>query len=481
MTAREDLIQTIATLAPPGSGPVDPQTHLRLRAAVRDLIALSRADGLVIEDPRTIALTRKVTLDEGDLARAFENRRILITGAAGCVAGALIPRLLALRPAGITGLDTQPIPDCGVERLTVDIRDKAALWEAFARVRPQIVFHLAAVREPPKAERCVQDAITTNALGVAQVIQVCEEYGVETAVYSSTGKCFAYNSDHVYTCTKKLAEALWSLAAARNSSTRFAFTRFTHLLENGLVFEDIERGLARGLVEIHGPQRHFNLQNLDQATGLLLHAAMYARPGEPEGWIAADLGWPVNVLEFALWRIHAAQADSALRFLGVPPGYDERFFRGQFDWSGERDVHPLVNALESPSLRQGQNGTVLTFRPLPIDEREMTGLLEELERGLYAPGATPASMKADLIAAVDRLAAATFLAAAPDRLQRVLAWGVEPARYDPDQVRPFERVISLICQALIARGQRPSEAAIADLTLAGLNGPLELHARVNAL
>jgi hypothetical protein len=272
----------------------------------------------------------------------------------------------------------------------------------------------------------VRAAVDTNVFGTAHVIAACRRHGVAKAVYSSTGKCFAYLTDHVYTASKKLAEAQWAAAARQGGPTLFAMTRFTHVLENGIVARDIADGIEHGLIGLHGADRYFNVQNLRQATHLLVNALALAGEQAPNSfWSAVDLGWPVNTLELALFEIARSGRDVGVHFLGVPKGYDESFFRGQFDWSDEYEYHPLVNALEAHSMFSDSTGTMIGAGISTCPDNVLSQVLGKLRQTLDAAG-HDTLVKPALLQAVGEITAAIFSQVDCRRLLDILWWGAAP-------------------------------------------------------
>ena len=454
-TASDDLVRQIASLAPPGA-PITPAITEQLEVATQALIALAMADGKLEQSPMMLAMERTVDLHHEAAERQLKGRRVLITGGAGCVGSHLIPLLQALGAGEIVIVDiAAPSGEAADGRpaaCCADIRDAAALDAAFARFKPHIVFHLASIREPGRAEAVVREAIETNVFGTRNVISACVKHGVHTAIYSSTGKCFAYVSDHVYTGSKKLAEAQWAAAARRSDSTQFRCTRFTHVMENGVVTQDIVEGIARGLVGLHGPDRFFNIQNVRQAGHLLVNALALADQTPADGfWAAVDLGWPVNTLELALYMIQRSGKPAALYFLGVPKGYDEMFFRGQFCWDRDTPYHPLVNALETHGGFEDSSGTMVGARVLPFSEDALIVELETLKQALDNNTLDVVAVKEALVQAVAGLARAIFAATPLPRLIDVLWCGAAPDWAGPSasQARRFNLVIRLLTDAVL--------------------------------
>ena len=462
----DDLIHQIAALAPPGT-PITPAIAEQLQAATQALMALARAEGKLEQSPMTLAMERTVDLHREAAEKRLRGQRMLVTGGAGCVGSYLIPLLFELGAVEIAIADIavktssigMGVADAGsptgqLATYQVDIRDAEALDAVFAQVRPHIVFHLASIREPGRAEAVVREAIETNVFGTGNVISACLRHGVEDAIYSSTGKCFAYVSDHVYTGSKKLAEAQWAVAGRRSSSTRFRCTRFTHVMENGVVTHDILEGIANGLVGLHGPDRYFNIQNVRQARHLLVNALALAEQTPADGfWAAVDLGWPVNTLELALYLIQRSGKPVALHFLGVPKGYDEVFFRGQFCWSGETVYHPLINALETSGGFTDRSGTMVGARIQPFSEDALAVELDMLKKALGDHTLDVVAVKEALVQAVCGLARSIFAAAALPRLIDVLWWGAAPAWAGTStcEARRFETVIHLLTDTVVAK------------------------------
>ena len=461
----DDLVRQIIALAPTGV-PITPAIAEQLQAATQALLALANVDGKLEHSPMKLAMERTVDLHRESAEKRLTGQRVLVTGGAGCVGSHLIPLLFELGAMEITiadiavendsiamegnsiGSPTRQLINC-----QVDIRDAALLDAVFAQTKPHVVFHLASIREPGRAEAVIREAIETNVFGTRNVIDACLRHGVEDAIYSSTGKCFAYVSDHVYTGSKKLAEAQWAAVARRSNSTRFRCTRFTHVMENGVVTQNIVDGIASGLVGLHGPDRYFNIQNLRQAGHLLVNALALAEQTPVDGfWAAVDLGWPVNTLELALYLIQQSGKPVALHFLGVPKGYDEVFFRGQFCWSGETAYHPLVNALEAPSGFGDRSGTMIGARVQPFSEEALAVELETLKIALDDQTLDVVEVKAALNQAVGGLARSIFDATDLPRLIDVLWWGAAPAWIGTStrEAKRFEVVIQLLIDTVLA-------------------------------
>lgn len=110
--------------------------------------------------------------------------RILITGTAGFIGGALAP-YLAGRGHAVLGLDATPHALAGVETETCDIRSREGVFDVFRRFRPERVVHLAA-RTDLRETRDL-GGYAANIEGVRNVVAAIEATGaIERAIVASS-------------------------------------------------------------------------------------------------------------------------------------------------------------------------------------------------------------------------------------------------------------------------------------------------------
>lgn len=460
---RDTVIQQILNVFPPNFGtPTDPATIASLATLTKTLIDAFKQEGKLLEDPRALSHKRSVTLHTEAIHARIHHKAVLITGSAGLVGTHLLKKILPFQPSKIIAVDLaydqdsvqlDAIEGIPLVRYGVNVWDRARLEQVFFAERPEIVFHLAAVRIPAQAEQVVRETIATNVFGTRNVLELCSRYGVENAVFASTGKCFNYVSSHVYTATKKLSEWQW-MVAGRQTTTSHSMTRFTHIIDNSAVGQDIEAGIAAGVLGLHSPNRHINIQNVKQATHLLLNALAQAdKRQEDLFWVASDIGWPTSILEMALYEIDQSGKEVALYFLGVPHGYDEHYFYGLYDWTGERDVHALINALEAPSSFPDSTGSMLGATVLPFDELLLQQLLEALEGCVSNTQITPDQLKVKLAGVVDKITASMFERIPAETLLRVLHTGINQQVLTTNgyTASEFENIITILVQSIYTR------------------------------
>src|SRR5215813_13520052 len=109
-----------------------------------------------------------------------------------------------------------------------DVRDRERLYRAFAEV--DIVIHAAALKQVPACEYNPLEAIKTNVLGAANVIDAAIDCNVKKVIALSTDK--AANPVNLYGATKLCSDKLF--VAANNYSgahgTRFSAVRYGNVV-----------------------------------------------------------------------------------------------------------------------------------------------------------------------------------------------------------------------------------------------------------
>ncbi len=112
--------------------------------------------------------------------------RILVTGAGGQIGGDLVDTLAARGHHVIaTDVAVQPerVPATAWHHL--DVTDASAVLALFRQVRPERVFHLAAILSA-RGEEIPQTTFRVNELGTYNVLEACRESGVGQLLFTSS-------------------------------------------------------------------------------------------------------------------------------------------------------------------------------------------------------------------------------------------------------------------------------------------------------
>jgi len=342
-------IERMRTAVPPGQPQLSEEARQVLAEATRCLLASHTDPGA--ELGRFLDIQhRQLCLPADELVPWLGGARILVTGGTGCIGSTLTGLLAGLGPAQLVSLSrgqTTAWPrQPGVDYRHGDIRDRRALDQLLADLRPDVVFHLAAQRDPGLAETEVHRTVTTNVLGTRNVLAASVQAGVPQVVCASTGKALRPYSPDVYTASKRAAEWLAAATAGRHG-LRVAAARFTHVVDNSLIYLRLLGWARRGVIRLHAPEISFYAQSALESAQLLLVAGLASRAGRFRVHAITDLGWPISLLDLALDVLARAGSDTPIYFSGYASGYEEIPFPGLYDPATAGQVSPLINALEA--------------------------------------------------------------------------------------------------------------------------------------
>jgi len=277
----------------------------------------------------------QTAVDRASIAQFVTGKRILVTGAGGTIGGELCRQIAALDPALIALLDhseyalyeidmeiARRFPDVERRAILRDIRNRARLDRALAQVRPDIVFHAAALKHVPLSEENVNEAVLTNVGGTMNVADACREARVQTMVLISTDK--AVNPTSVMGATKRLAELYVQALGTADGGTRFAAVRFGNVLGSaGSVVPLFHKQLAEGgpITVTHPDMTRF-MMTVREAVELVLQAS--ALGGAGGELFVLDMGEPIRIQDLARQMIRLAgltpDADVAIAYTGLRPG-----------------------------------------------------------------------------------------------------------------------------------------------------------------
>ena len=295
------------------------------------------------------------------MARLIQGRRVIVTGAGGTIGSELARQVATFGPEMLILLDNgeyalwqidlelaETHPLLQRKTLIADIRDEARIRAVFEELRPELVFHAAALKHVPIVEANPLEGLLTNAAGTRHVAEAARAAGAMAMVLISTDK--AVNPTSVMGASKRVAEMYCQAldVAARASAEpamRCVTVRFGNVLgSTGSVVPLFQRQLERGgpLTVTHPDmQRYF--MTVREAVGLVLQASVLgvaqntplggALPVNQDGGIfVLDMGKAVKIVDLARQMIRLAglrpEIDVDIRFTGLRPGeklYEELF------------------------------------------------------------------------------------------------------------------------------------------------------------
>jgi NAD(P)-dependent dehydrogenase (short-subunit alcohol dehydrogenase family) len=396
MESAASILDDMRAAVPQGRQRLDDGERSVLERLTSRLVA-ARPDALEEYQRYQAVRERRIDLSHEVVARHLAGRTVLVTGGTGCIGSMLMEQLSALGPARLVSVSrgaTAPwrsLP--AAEYLQGDVCDRPRLHEIFARIRPEIVFHLAAQREPARAEVEVHRTITTNVFGTRNLLEAAVEHGVRDVVCASTGKALRPYSPDVYAASKRAAEWLMSRTAARTGQ-RISAARFTHVVDNSIIADRLRRWCKSGVIRLHSAEIDFYVQSALESAQLLLDAGVGIRPGRVRMHALRNLDWPVNLLDLAVGMIMETRSSSPIYIAGYEGGYESEAFAGLYDPRTAGGISPLINAFEAAAAVPAECAEVDTFdlRP-PVGDGEAATALAAVERACAA-GSDSAMLRA---------------------------------------------------------------------------------------
>ena len=324
-----------------------------------DLTATSSITANFLLEPKPIQIgdllgRPEVSADIEGIAHLINGRTVLATGAGGSIGSELCRQIAAFQPRELIITDASEFhlylldkelrdnhPDLSIVTRLVNVRDPARISEVFAKHKPEVVFHAAALKHVPLVEENPIEGIKTNVLGTRNVADAALANDVHTFVMISTDK--AVNPTNIMGASKRAAEAYCQSLDVSSSTTRFKTVRFGNVLgSNGSVVPRFQDQIAAGgPVTVTHPHIVRYFMTIPEAVRLVLHASAHAlRRHEDRGKIMVlDMGKPIRIVDLAERMIQLAgykpHVDIEISYVGLRPG--EKLYEELFDPSEVQD------------------------------------------------------------------------------------------------------------------------------------------------
>ncbi len=318
-----------------------------------------------------------VQVDYAACSQSVKDQVVLVTGAAGSIGSELCRQVLTFRPRELHVLDNNETglydlslelagisPETGIKLWVANVGDQPRVDEIFAQVRPELVYHAAALKHVPLMEEHPSEAFRVNVLGTLNVARAARTYETGMFVLISTDK--AVRPSSIMGATKRIAELLVLALARETELTSYAAVRFGNVMgSRGSVvptfMKQIERG---GPVTVMHPDMQRYFISIPEAVSLVIQAGTFGGHGNI---YMLDMGEEINILELA---------ERIIRLRGLRPGDDiEVVFTGPRP--GEKLREELVADFEL--MRPTDHPKVMRLTAdVEVSEQEITRLIEEL-------------------------------------------------------------------------------------------------------
>lgn len=293
-----------------------------------------------------------ITTDVEAISDYINGRTVLVTGAGGSIGSYLCSQLSRFEPGRLvmtdrdeSGLHATELVLTGSASLMSenlilgDLRERGFIRSLISDVRPDIVFHAAALKHLTFLERFPAEAVKTNVAASLELLEAARDFGVENFVHISTDKA----ADPISTlgASKYLTERAVA-AVARKSGRRYMSVRFGNVLgsRGSVLGTFVTQVSAGGPVTVTAPGATRYFMTAAEACELVLQAGAIGGPGET---LVLDMGDRVSIEDLARRVIAlSGQPDVEIVFTGLRPGEkleEARLARTEKD---ERPNHPLI-------------------------------------------------------------------------------------------------------------------------------------------
>jgi FlaA1/EpsC-like NDP-sugar epimerase len=318
----------------------------------------------------------------------------LITGAGGSIGSEISRQVAEFEPASLILLDNDETHlhdvqtalwlTCPLEVVLGDVRDRRVVSEAFATLRPEIVFHAAALKHVPVLEEYPREAAHTNVIGTANIVDAAVASGAERCVLISSDK--AINPVSVMGASKRLAEEI--VQGGCRDGLLPCVVRFGNVLgSRGSVIPTFLRQIeSGGPVTVTDPAMTRYFMSVEEAVRLVLQATALSQGGEI---FTLEMGEQVRIIDLARKVIRLAgrvpDRDIAIAITGIRPGEKLAEELYEPDVESTPTSHPGIRATRPPM----PEAISLRSRLATLERLVVSGTNEELIRALGARRAAP--------------------------------------------------------------------------------------------
>ena len=260
----------------------------------------------------------------------FEGKSILITGAGGSIGSEIarqisncLPKdlyLLDRDESGLLDLDisleSQKL-DTKRHLVLADIRDGECISKVLTKIKPEIVFHAAALKHLNMLEMYPEEGYKTNVQGTNNLLTAAVNNQVKTFINISTDK--AADPISVLGKTKLISEQLTAGYAEMNKGYKYVSVRFGNVFgSRGSVMQTFSKQIELGAaITITDPKVQRYFMTLEDSVHLVLQAAIQGESGDT---LILKMGEPILIKDIAAKLIKASGKKIEVKFSSLRPG-----------------------------------------------------------------------------------------------------------------------------------------------------------------
>ena len=269
-------------------------------------------------------------IDFSSISNYFQGKTILITGAGGSIGSEIARQISNCQPKDLFLLDRDESGlldvDISIDNqklhtskhiILADIRDQDRMLKVFAQVKPEIVFHAAALKHLNILEVHPDEGYKTNVEGTYNLLASTIGNNVKTFVNISTDK--AADPISILGKTKLIAEQLTAGYADIEKNCKFVSVRFGNVFgSRGSVLQTFSKQIELGEpITITDPKVQRYFMTLEESVHLVLQAATQGESGDT---LILKMGEPILIRKIADKLIKASGKNIEIKFSSLRPG-----------------------------------------------------------------------------------------------------------------------------------------------------------------
>jgi FlaA1/EpsC-like NDP-sugar epimerase len=294
---------------------------------ISGIVQLSDVESLDEEE----ILGRPQALKENPVVvKLLENSRVLVTGAAGSIGSEIVRQLHKYKTGEVflldrdengllrIKLDLNPKSDLTDRDVILgDIRDEKHMNEIMQKIRPDIVFHAAALKHVSTLERFPDEAIKTNVEGTKNIWKAALSCNVPFFVNISSDK--AADPATQLGKSKLYAERIIASTPDQKGIKKYLSVRFGNVIgSNGSFVEIFRRQIEKGgPLTVRNPDVTRYFMTVKEAVHLVFESLVV---GNNKETLILDMGKPIKILDVAHQMIRASGQKIEILFTGLRPG-----------------------------------------------------------------------------------------------------------------------------------------------------------------